>query len=405
MKTIKLLTALLLLVTCPLQAQDIVTITGKVVDKSNSRELGAVSVVADNGHTATVTNANGVFEIKVPRETRQLNFSHLGYASRHVDVPKDGKPLRVALSPTAIMLDEILVADPEDILRLAIKNIPDNYAAAPVSQRCFYRETTQKGRRFIYVAEAINDMYKEAYSKGIFKDHVSIPKARRLVSTQVSDTLGAKIVGGPVTPITLDIMKNLDFMLSNDRLGLYNYTLKPAAGQGKVVVSMEPKDIIVQEALLYGDFYIDTRTMAVTHIDLKLDLRREVAATAYMLRHKPAGVRFKPRGLEIHVNYKPDPTGRLSLSYIRSEISFKCEWKRKLFASPYKVTSEMVVTDEQAIKTIPRKGKDFFRERETLYDHPEYFGDPDFWEQYNIIPPTHTLEKGIKAFIKKNYRK
>lgn len=391
-----------LLMALTASAQGIMTISGRVTDRSNGHELNAVSVIADDGHTATVSNANGQFEIKVPVGTRTLTFSRLAYHTLKVAVTETGKPMNVRMSPSTVMLDEVLIADPEDVLRLAIQNLPLNNTVVPMNQQCFYRETTQKGKRFIYVAEAITDMYKTAYTEGITRDKVAIMKARRLISTLATDTLGAKIVGGPVIPVNLDIMKNLNYVLSDDLLGQYEYAMRPAPGHGQVVVTISPSSATSDMARLYGDFYIDVSSFAVTHIELKLDMRNEFNATMFMLKSKPAGVRFKPRGMELYINYKKDLNGRLSLSYIRTELSFKCEWKRKLFAAPYVVTSEMVVTDQHTENAQPVKGMSYFREREVLYDHPEYFGDPKFWEQYNIIAPTHTLEKGIKAFLKKN---
>jgi hypothetical protein len=112
-------------------------------------------------------------------------------------------------------------------------------------------------------------------------------------------------------------------------------------------------------------------------------------------------VRFKPQYLNIQLNYRPDSYGKLFLGYIRSDIAFKCDWKRRLFSAGYRVTSEMVVTDVKVDGIKPIKGKDSFRKQESLYDHPEYFGDADFWQKYNIIAPTENLLNGIKKFMKR----
>lgn len=405
MKQFCLILTVFLLQAVAAWSQNVITVSGKVTDKSSGAALEAASVIADDNRSATVTNASGDFIIKGPAGTRYLTLSHLGYRSRQVAVPAEGRTLRVPLVPSAITLSEVLVADPEAVLRMAVRNIPANYAARPLGQRCFYRETTQKGRRFIYVAEAVTSMYKEAYTRGIARDRTTILKARRLVSTQASDTLGAKIAGGPFTPIVLDVMKNLGYLLNEEMMSQYTYSMRAVPGtdgRGQVVVTMSPRMLPRVVALLYGDFYIDTRTLAVTHVDLTLDMRDARLATAFMLRSKPAGVRFRPRSLEIYINYRPGHDGRLSLGYIRSDVSFKCEWKKKLFTAPYKVTSEMVVTDERTDTVASVRGKSAFSRHEALYDHPEYFDDPHFWEQYNIIAPTHSLEKGIKAFLKRN---
>lgn len=402
MRTILLLINIILLAALPSTAQQTTTITGKVTSDDNGKPIAAASVAADDGRTATVTNEDGIFSLKVPLPTRHIKVSCLGYATRMVDLPADGRALDIRLRTTAVTLNEVLVANAEDVLRLAIDNIPENYAAQPLLQQCFYRETTRKGRKYIYVAEAITDMYKTPYSKDIRQDRVAIRKARRLVSTQASDTLGAKIAGGPVTPVNIDIVKNRDYLFSEEMLAHYSFSMRPAPlsdGRAQVVVTIKPRRQ-TDFALLMGDFYIDTETLAITHIDLELDMSNRDKATLFMLESKPLGVRFKPIALEIHINYKSDAAGKLSLNYIRTDVSFRCEWKRKLFSSPYVVTSEMVVTDETTAGVQPIKGRSAFHRHETLYDRVDYFSDPAFWEQYNIIEPSRSLEKGIEGFIK-----
>lgn len=387
------------------QPQDWSTVAGRVTDSETHKPVVAASVTDASGNHATVTNEDGSFILRMPITEKSVKISHIGYATRVVDADKD--KLNIRLRHTTIMLNDILAAQPEDVIAIAIRNIDNNYLSRPIMQRCFYRETTRKGNRYIYVAEAINDMYRTPYNSGISGDRVAIIKARRLISTNARDTLGAKLMGGPTTPLTLDIVKNLDFMLNPENLAYYNYDMSPALsndGQGLVKVTVTPKPesrMICPYALLYGDIYITTNSIAITHADLQLDLTSKAKATQAMLYRKPAGVRFKPRGMELYLTYKLDQTGRLTLSYIRSEVSFVCEWKRKFFAAPYHVTSEMVVTGESTENVRPIKSRDSFKQRESLYDHPEFFGDPHFWQQYNIIAPSESLEKGIGKLMKK----
>jgi hypothetical protein len=155
----------LLLTTIVVVAQELIAVRGRVVDE-NGKPVSAASIVVAGGHTATVSNEDGFFTIKVPESARQITVSHLGYQSETVHV-QSGKALRVKLISKAIMLNEFLVGDPQDILALAIRNIPENYLMVPSLQSCFYREMTRKGSRFIYVAEAVTDMYKTSYSHEI----------------------------------------------------------------------------------------------------------------------------------------------------------------------------------------------------------------------------------------------
>ena len=254
------------------------------------------------------------------------------------------------------------------------------------------------------MAEAVTDMYKTSYSHEIANDRVAIRKARRLISTSHKDTLGAKIAGGPVIPINLDIVKNRSYLLNLTHLSNYSFSMRPfpntSDGRNEVIITIKPK-IKAETALLMGDFYIDVSTLAIRHIELQLDMSDRENAIRFMLERKPFGVRFRPREFNITIDYRYDNAGRLFLGYIRTDISFKCDWKRKLFSSPYHVISEMVVTDLQTENVRPVRGRQMFLNYESLYDRVEFFNDSTFWQQYNIIEPTESLEKGIERSLKK----
>ena len=86
-------------------AQELIAVRGKVVDE-NGKPVSAASIVVAGGHTATVSNEDGFFTIKVPESARQITVSHLGYQSETVHV-QSGKALRVKLISKAIMLNGV----------------------------------------------------------------------------------------------------------------------------------------------------------------------------------------------------------------------------------------------------------------------------------------------------------
>ena len=62
----------------------------------------------------------------------------------------------------------------------------------------------------------------------------------------------------------------------------------------------------------------------------------------------------------------------------------------------------MVVTDRYADDEVhPIKGRDTFDSRDMFYDRVDYFRDPQFWEDYNIIEPSTTLDKAIGRIMKR----
>ena len=124
-------------------------------------------------------------------------------------------------------------------------------------------------------------------------------------------------------------------------------------------------------------------------------------ATEYMLVSKPLGLRFNPRELKTIINYETTD-GLTRISYVRNVMRFKCDWKRRLFASTYTVTSEMVVTEQVASADVrPIRGRNSFGPRDYFYDEVSFFDEPDFWGSYNIIEPTESLEHAIDKLKKK----
>ena len=380
------------------------SVSGVVRDAKTNKRLAQASVTSDGGHDATVTNVDGYFVLKTPRPTKVLHVSCLGYETAEVKVPENqDKELKIKLKPGVIVLSEVLVdaMDPKEVVLAAMEKIPTNYSRDNELLRCFYRETTQKGRRYIYVAEAVTDLYKAGYNRLTGKDRVAIKKGRRLVSEQRSDTLGAKIQGGPTLPIALDLLKNRELLLTVEELDLYHLRMEvPVAldGRPQLVVSFTPA--YITDHLLYsGRMYIDRQNLAFTRIEMSLDMSNEALATEYILRSKPLGVRFRPRELTTTVAYRYDK-GVSRMHYLHSDVRFYCEWRRKLFASPYHVEAEMVVTDLQSTDAQPISGRMSFSSRDSFYDKVQFFDDPGFWKDYNIIEPSESLEHAIKRLKK-----
>lgn len=378
------------------QSDSLITITGVVKDQSTGHVMPYTSVTA--GKVGTVTNDDGAFTLKVRRGTEEIVFSSVGYRTQRVKVQPNVGTVRLA--PSAVRLNEIIVRadDPEAVLRAAIRKIPTNYAKTGELFDGFYRETVQKRKKFIDVAEAVAQMYKTDYGRQyVGRDGVSIVKGRRLVSAKLADTLGVKVKGGPVLPVMLDIVKNNEFLFSDEALEDYDIGMdipEMADQRLQYVVTLTPR-AGRDYALFYGRVLIDQERLSVTRVELNLDVSDQEKATRYMLVQKPTGLRFRPRELSLQVNYKTE-NDVTRIYYVRNVFRFNCDWKRRLFHSPYTVTSEMVVTDRMDGEAQPMPRKRMFRNWDSLFDRAEYFDDPDFWGDYNIIEPSESLEKAVR---------
>jgi hypothetical protein len=260
-----------------------------------------------------------------------------------------------------------------------------------------------KRQHHIMVAEGVADMYKTGYNRDGRRDKVAISKGRRLLSPKQGDTLGVKVLGGPVTPIQLDIVKNTELLL--DEKELDNYELKMEvptviAERTQYVISLQPA-VVTEYPLYYGKLYIDQETLAFTRAELSLDMSDRQKATEMMLVKKPATVRFKPKELSLLIDYRPGADGVMRLSYIRTTFRFNCDWRRKLFSTSFAAFCELAVTSTTNQNVEPIRGRESFDQRDAFFDKVDYFRDPTFWQDYNIIEPTESLDRAINRLLKK----
>lgn len=162
----------------------------------------------------------------------------------------------------------------------------------------FYRETVQKGRRYINISEAIIDVYKTSYEDmTTTRDRVQVLKGRRLLSQKVSDTLGVKLAGGPTLSIYVDIVKNQDALLDMETLNYYDFFMEEPVqidNRQQYVISFRPR-VVLPYALYYGKLYIDRDKLSFTRAEFSLSMDNKVKAVQAILAKKPYGLRFKPQ--------------------------------------------------------------------------------------------------------------
>lgn len=387
------------------------TLSGTIRDSGSSKKLESVSITLVGTNIATVSNADGFFSIKIPTGCKggNLRVEQLGYHSRLLSVDSlraiNGNKV-IALVSSAKMLKEVVVRSgkPEEIVAEALRKIPLNYSPDKSLFTAFYRETVQKGKRYIGVSEAMVDVLKSPYSRrDIYGERVRINKGRKLISQSRHDTISVKLVGGPTLPLILDFVKNGDTLFDEDYRVCYSFKMdQPISLDDRMqyVIRFEPK-IKTNYALCHGILYIDQESLSFTKAEFELDMSDKNKATAALLRKKPRGLHFKPQEVAFTVTYK-FVDGTSYLNYIHAKSRFKCDWKRRLFSSGYTTDAEMVMVDrlDNPQEGISRKMA--FGNNDIFDDKVSEYWDGDFWQRYNIIEPTESLEKAVGKLLKHN---
>lgn len=384
-------------------------IKGKVVDAKSGDDLVFANVTLEGTNIATVTNSEGNFAIKVPNDMvgKKLIISYIGYEQKSIAVSElKSDKNKIKLSVLTVSLDAITVfpKDPDLLIQAVLNNRKENYTQDENMMTAFYRETIKKGRNYASLSEAVIDVYKHAYNNHK-NDAVKLLKGRKSVDYSKLDTLVFKLQGGPYSTLMLDIMKSPHMILRYSELEHYDFEIANITRQDNrllYVLNFKQKEWI-EEPLFYGTLYIDSETMAVVSASYNVNTEDKDAVGRMFIRSKPASADVYPTKASYLVTYREN-NGKWIYGYSRGEITFKVNWKKKLFNTNYHTAIEMAVTDWEKTTEKAFKGDNRLKSSIIMSDEQVGFSDPDFWGAYNVIEPEKSIESAIKK-IQKNIDK
>lgn len=392
-------------------SDDFYTISGTVKDMRTKKAVEYVNVSALGTNIGTITNEDGDFTLKLSyaMNVKEIQLSCIGYYNARVSITGNNQNGgEFFIVPESFNLSEVEVfswRNPRDLVKAALDKVDQNYTNQPNMLTGFYRETIQKRRRYINISEAVIDVYKSPYNQSAENDRVKILKGRKLVSPKTADTLSVKFLGGPNMSVYMDVVKNPDVLLDQDILQYYVYKMGETTSiddRLQYVVHFEPQAILPYP-LYIGTLYIDRETLSFTRAEFSMDMRDKLKVIDAILKEKPRGLRFTPEEVLYVVTYKQNE-GKTYLNYIRNEIRFKCDWKRRLFATNYTVLSETIITDRDEHNVVRIPAREAFSMRQSLSQEVALYQDENFWGNYNIIEPTESLENAVGRLRKQQIK-
>ncbi|EGV43275.1 carboxypeptidase-like regulatory domain-containing protein [Bizionia argentinensis JUB59] len=390
------------------EAEVFIEISGKVVDSNTKNALVFADIIVSDSNIATVSNNEGNYILKIPAnfKDRFIVVTYLGYAEKKVSIVSALENNVIKLQQTVTPLQEISIIQPknaETLLRLMLQNIPDNYVESSMEMTGFYRETIKKRRQNVSLSEAVINIYKRPNSQNR-RDAIELVKARKSTNYAKLDTLAFKLQGGPFSNLYTDIVKYPQYIFNEDNLKVYNYTFDESTvinDQLIYVVNFKQKPEY-EMPLYYGKLYIDSKTYALISAVFSLNVENRELASELFVKQKPRKAKVYPTAANYRVNYR-NSNGKWYYSYSSISLTFKVNWKGRLFNSVYTLNSEMAITnwnytDERYSKT--KNKEQVFRPNSILIDEASGFSDPEFWGEYNIIEPEKSIESAIEKIQK-----
>jgi hypothetical protein len=381
------------------------SVTAQLKDAKTNEKITYANISVPGTGIGTVSNSEGEFTLKVSKASNidVFEVSHLSYATKQFKISEIiGKEKTLYLEPQYIMLTGISVvpADARGVVEMALKNIKKNYSEVPNMMTGFYRETIRQRRDYLSISEAVVDIYKAPYPS-MQNDQVKIYKGRKGSNVKKADTLMVQLQGGPNVSMLLDIVKNTDLSIALDNLDNYQFefaTMVNINDKPNWVINFSP-NVVKEEPLYYGKLYISQDAIAITRAEFSLDLNDAEKASRVFVQKKPMGLIFLPTSTSYLVTYK-EQQGKYYLSYVRVDLKFRCDWKKRVFKNYYTVMSEVAITDRHEDNIVKFANQDVFKASMVFADKVQNFSDPDFWGGSNIIEPEESIETAIKKLAK-----
>jgi hypothetical protein len=384
---------------------------GRIVERKTGSSLPYASLIVEGANISTISNSEGEFSLKIPTELvdPKMTVSYIGFRNKSVSL-KDLKPekSRIEMEPTQVDLPELNVIskNAEVLMRKVLDKKGDNYFNTQTLMTAFYRETIKKNRSYVSLSEAVIEINKEPYTSRK-EDVVRLYKARKKADYAKLDTLAFKLQGGPFNSLHLDVMKNPEYLFTEDIFSNYEFTFDRAThADDRLIYILDFKQRVDKaEPLYYGKLYIDAQTLALKSAVFSLNIKDRDAAANMFIMKKPFNARVYPIDAKYRIDYL-EKDGKWYYSYSRIELGLKVIWKKKLFNTTYFSTVEMAVTDwgkGSEAKSINFKDK--LKPSVIISDEASGFTDHQFWGEYNVIEPEKSIESAIRKIQKKLEKK
>jgi hypothetical protein len=359
------------------QTADYLIVQGQVVNSKTGKPLPYAHVGIPERSIGTTTGYDGAFTLKVPALYRNsmLTVSYIGFRNYKQALGKLSDPVIIRLQPISTTLQEVVVMDEsriEDIIRRAVRSIPDNYPDRPSNLTAFYRESrTNAEQEYVYLAEGVLKLYKTSY-KNDKEGQVGLIQGRQIALVSEEEfQKRAQFSSGHLASDRFDIVKHRADFIKESFFSAYEYRLENLTEQdGKAVYVIGfDRQGDNTKARMKGKVYIDTLSYAFVRAEYEIlpDAQQKYNDYPYYTGNWKAN--------SYSVNYR-EGDGRWHFSDALREGVYRDNGM---------YTNEIIITE-----VLPGRGKvvpymerldrnDRFLDLTGTYDE-------DFWANYNTAP-------------------
>ena len=384
---------------------------GTILDSKTKNELTFASITISGSNMSTISNSEGDFLIKIPRDRQDasLIISFLGYKDKVISI-KDLKQEKnlLYLEPINVQLKDVVVngIDANKLFSNVLNNRSKNYGDSAIQMIGFYRESIKKRRTYVSVLESIVNIEKMPFSSGV-QDQVNILEGRKNVDYTKLDTINFKLEGGLFTSLFIDLIKEPSNIFSENVFDLYNFRFEDITqinDKEVLIISFKQKSTLEDPDPLYsGKLFIDAKSLAIISATFNLNVENRIKAGLIFTRKKPKGLVLYPTEVSYQVDYRQQ-NNKWIFSYSRGDITFKLNWDKWIFNTSYNTTFELVNTNWENQDSQAQINTQKLSPYVIMSDRISNSVDVNFWGEYNIIEPEKSIESAIIKIQRKKLK-
>ncbi|MGB5983181.1 MAG: carboxypeptidase-like regulatory domain-containing protein [Nonlabens sp.] len=367
-----------------LSAQEKIEVSGTVIDEFNDPvPYAAVGVPAK--YLGTSTNDEGQFTLSVAQEnlTDVLEISSIGYETFKIQIQEfiNRENKVIQLKEVVTSLDEVVIKDPSDYAKDALKKVRKNTLSSRHQINMLYRRFSVENGNTRFMVEHYLNLIDYGPSD-IRIDEVGLAEARKSADYRFAfkkQPVHAVHIMAQVNPLRQDIRER-DYRW--EKVGGSSYD-----GEDIIIIQGFKKDLNKAQSKHAGKNWIKFYVGMDTYAIYKIEVSRFATPFA---------------NLNAFYIYKKDADGKLVLNYHNREAKFRTKIsdikkqqlgiKNNFVDSAYRHEGIVldIVTDRKKIDV-----------RNPIYEKMD-IGDynvpynPNFWKNISLPPETKFYKKSVK---------
>lgn len=321
-------------------AQEKLELVGRVIDKETQEPLPYCTILNKSNKKISITNVNGDFRLGQVNDFDTIKISMVGFEQANIIASNISKHKIVELSPSTIMLDEVIVRslDFKKYIPKVYNKIEENFPAKYPTFDGIYRKQLLEDGKYVFLGECEiscknTKKYRNSPKVYIGQTYATVNKTHN--AKKVFLTLYSNLILYPYLYFITDVpesnveWKFLDTKINEDESSeVYIFSYKIRKGE-KVVED--------------GTVQINALDDAVLRVDRNLYPEDNFISSLkdFQLLNNKMAVVYK---------YKKNEEGNYVLNYSRSEWSFK-------FAETEDEMHEYILTNDFLVTNYNSKHK------------------------------------------------